>query len=96
MAYRLLYHPDVKKEDLPGIPENIKQRLRRAIEERLMNDPENYSDPLKKGLKGYRKLRVGEYRIIFKIFKNDIILLKIGHRKEVYSRISKRTISSTR
>lgn len=90
MPYRLLYHPDVKKEDLPGLPENIKQRLRRAIEERLLKEPEKYSDPLKKGLKGFRKLRVGDYRIIFKVYKNDIIVLKIGHRKEVYSKVSKR------
>ncbi len=39
MAYIIIYHPDIPKEDLPGIPRNIKDTIRRAIEIRLMSDP---------------------------------------------------------
>lgn len=86
MSYRLFYHPDIKKEDLPEIPRNMKERIRRAIEERLLIDPEKYGEPLRRGLSGYRKLRVGDYRVIYKVDRESIAVFKIGHRKEVYQR----------
>lgn len=87
MSYRLFYHPDIKKEDLPEIPRNIQERIRKAIEERLLVDPEKYGEPLKRGLRGYRKLRVRDYRVIYKVDKENIAIFKIGHRKEVYRRV---------
>ena len=90
MQYHLLYHPDIAGEDLRDIPKNIKKRLRKAIEERLGSNPEKYGEPLKRGLKGYRKLRVRDYRVIYKVEKKTVIILKIGHRKEVYQRHSSR------
>jgi len=87
MAYTLYYHPDIRKEDLPGIPENIRRRIRRAIEERLLKEPVKFGDYLKRDLQGYRKLRVGDYRVIYKIDQENIIILKIGHRKEVYTKL---------
>ncbi len=89
MAYQVVYHPEIKK-DLDGIPQNIKETIMRAIEERLVNNPEAVSQPLKRSLKGYRKLRVGDYRIIHKIQGNSIIILKIGNRKDVYDKIFSR------
>ena len=87
MQYQVFYHPDVKKEDLPSIPSNIKDRIKRAIGERLLKEPLKYGQPLKRSLRGYRKLRVGDYRIIFRVEKDAVIVLKIGHRKEVYNRV---------
>lgn len=84
MPYALFYHADVKEEDLPGIPRNMQERIRSAIEERLLADPGKYGEPLKRGLQGYRKLRVGGYRVVYKVDKEKILILKIGHRKEVY------------
>ncbi|MDP7421181.1 MAG: type II toxin-antitoxin system RelE/ParE family toxin [bacterium] len=90
MHYKLLYHQKIV-DDLKPLPQNIKTRIRKAIESRLLQDPFKYGLPLKRGLHGYRKLRVGDYRVIFKIEKDEIIILKISHRKEVYSKVSKRT-----
>jgi mRNA interferase RelE/StbE len=56
MSYRLYYHPSVK-DDIAGIPKNIKKRLKKAIEDRLLQDPLHYGDPLRKSLAGYRKLK---------------------------------------
>ena len=84
MAYKLIYHPDILKYDLPKIPKNIKESIRRAIEGRLLRDPLAYGGPLRHSLKGHRKLRVGDYRVIYRIAGDEIIVLKIGHRKEVY------------
>lgn len=88
--YSLLYHPDVLKHDLPRIPQNIKAAIRRAIEERLLTEPVLFGQPLRQSLKGHRKLRVGDYRVIYRIGRDEIIILKIGHRKEVYDKVSSR------
>jgi len=64
--------------------------IKRAIEERLAKHPGVYGKPLQRSLKGYWKLRVGEYRVVFKISGNDILILGIVHRKDVYRRIKKR------
>jgi len=90
MVYRLLYHSDVKKVDLPKIDARNKAMLKRAIKERLATQPEVYGKPLQGTLKGYRKLRVGEYRVVFKITEIEVLILGIIHRKEVYRQIQKR------
>ncbi|MBW2038358.1 MAG: type II toxin-antitoxin system RelE/ParE family toxin [Deltaproteobacteria bacterium] len=91
MAFRTLYHRDVKKVDLPKIDKKNRAMIKRAIEERLATRPELYGKPLRKTLKGYWKLRVGEYRIVYKISADDILILGIINRKDVYQRIKKRT-----
>lgn len=86
MPYQLFYHPDIR-EDISRIPANIKIRIKQAIENRLSADPLRYGEPLKRSLQGYRKLRVGDYRVIYKVNKEKIIVFKIGHRKEVYEKV---------
>ena len=90
MVYTLTYHPDVRKVDLPKIDEKNKSMIQRAIEERLSTRPEVYGKPLQRTLKGYWKLRVGEYRVVFKISGNEILILGIIHRKDVYQRVERR------
>ena len=45
---------------------------------------------IQKSLQGFRKLRVGDYRIIYKIEGESIIIFKIGHRREVYLNVFSR------
>jgi mRNA-degrading endonuclease RelE of RelBE toxin-antitoxin system len=61
-----------------------------TIETRLMTAPQQYGAPLRKTLKGYWKLRVGDYRIIFRIMDQVIYILGIIHRKKAYEKIGKR------
>ena len=84
MPYHLRYHPDVKAKDIPKLNRTIQKRVRIAIERRLLESPDKYSEPLRRTLKGYRKLRVGDYRIVLKIEGEDILILGICHRKDVY------------
>lgn len=90
MDLRLKYHPDVKRSDLPKIDAKNRGMIKRAIEDRLATQPETYGKPLRKTLKGYWKLRVGDYRIVFKVSSNSIFIFGIIHRKEVYKLIKKR------
>jgi mRNA interferase RelE/StbE len=90
MSFTLRYHPAVRSDDLPLIDRKMKDRIRRAIEERLQTLPHEYGEPLRKTLKGYWKLRVGDYRVVFKIMKSEVWILGIRHRKEIYKDIDKR------
>lgn len=90
MAYKLKYHLDVKRSDLPKIDAKNIDTIKRAIEERLATQPEAYGKPLRRTLKGYWKLRVGDYRVVFKVSNDSIFIFGIIHRKEVYRLVKKR------
>lgn len=82
--YKILYVDKVISEDLPNILDPWKSEIRQAIEKKLMTRPEVYSRPLRRSLKGYRKLRVGGYRVIFRVEANRIKIFVIQHRSTVY------------
>lgn len=90
MSFKLLYHPAVKTVDIPLLDSKIKNRLKKAIETRLTTAPHQYGEPLRKTLRGYWKLRVGDYRVVFRITKNEVWILGIVHRKDVYEKVTKR------
>ena len=62
-----------------------KKRLKQAIEKKLAVDPVHFGKPLRKSLYGSRSLRVGEYRIIYRIQKDIVEILLFGHRSTIYS-----------
>jgi mRNA interferase RelE/StbE len=90
LSFKLLYHPDVRDIDIPKLDKRARERIRSAIESRLEAAPEQYGEPLKRTLKGYWKLRVGDYRVVFKITKSEAWIFGIIHRKEIYGRIKRR------
>lgn len=90
MAFELRYHPDVRRRDLVKIDQRLKRRLARAIAARLATRPERYGSPLRGTLKGYWKLRVGNYRVVFKVVGSEVWIFGIMDRREVYTRIEQR------
>ena len=82
--YGVEYHPEVKTKDLLEINPDMKTRIKKAIEERLQVAPYDYGLPLRKSLKRYWKLRVGDYRIVYKIDNTTVRIFCICHRKNVY------------
>ncbi len=91
MAWQVIYHEDVP-EDLRAIPRNLRARMRRAIEERLMTEPAKYGERLRKDLAGAWKLRVGDYRIVFDLLTHSgtVRVLLIAHRRSVYGTLPRR------
>ena len=81
MAYKLKYHQDVKKSDLPKIDAKNKTMIKKAIEERLTTRPETYGKPLQRTLKGYWKLRVGDYRVVFKASNDSIFIFEFIEKR---------------
>ncbi len=90
VVFTILYHPLVLKDDLPKIGAAHRSRLKKAIEHKLMRDPALFGIPLRQSLKGHRKLRVGDFRIVFSIDKQTVFVVAILHRSIVYQMVSKR------
>jgi len=92
-SYRVGYHPAVAKKDIPALPKAVREKIKKAVEQRLMTEPLRYGKPLRFSLKGHRRLRVGDWRIVYRIDERDkkVIVLIICHRKDVYASLSSRT-----
>ena len=88
--FQIEYHHLVVRDDIPRISKEWQNKIRSVIEERLTTKPDLYSKPLRRSLKGYRKLRVGDYRIVFKIGGTTVKILAIQHRSIVYDEMEKR------
>lgn len=84
--FKVFYLPEVVKKQIPKLSLPARNRIKKAIEKKLAIDPVAFGKPLQYSLKGLRRLRVDDYRIIYKIDENElkITIVKIAHRKEVY------------
>jgi mRNA interferase RelE/StbE len=84
--YDILYAENVVKKDIPALPKTMRNRIKTAIEERLVVDPIGFGKPLQYGLKGHRRLRMGDYRIVYRLIpeKQQLMIVAIAHRKDIY------------
>jgi len=82
LAYRISYKSSVKK-DLKKISKpdqaNILDRIEKTLSIKAAHFPK-----LKGEFKSLRKFRIGDYRVIYSLSGEDVLILKIAHRKEVY------------
>lgn len=84
MAFNIKHKKSIAR-DLGRLDKKEARRILDKIEKDLSERAESY--PVLKGeFAGLRKMRIGDYRIIFTIMDNDIIVLRIGHRREVYKK----------
>lgn len=84
MKFTVVYHELVVKTDIPSLPKAVKEQVKKAIEKKLVTEPEKFGKPLRKSLKGYRKLRVSDYRIVFRIDDMTVKVFVIQNRAVVY------------
>lgn len=84
--YNIEYLDTVVEDDIPELSNKMKTTIKRAIEERLMIDPIGFGKPLRYSLKGHRRLRVSDYRIVYRIEEQNstVVIIAIKHRKDVY------------
>jgi mRNA interferase RelE/StbE len=82
LAYKILYKKSVER-DLKKLGKQEAQRIIDQLEAELTKKPDSY--PVLKGeFAGLRKFRVGDYRIIYSLMDENIVVLRVGHRREVY------------
>ena len=82
MAYKIAFKKSVSK-DLERLPPAEADRILRNIASELPEKADTL--PVLQGrFAGLRKYRVGDYRIIFSIVDETLLILRIKHRKDVY------------
>jgi len=69
------------------------QKLGRFIQKRIdeklrfylsQPNPLWFAEPLRDSRFGNWRFRIGDYRVLFDVEDDEIIVLKVGHRKDVY------------
>lgn len=73
-------------DDLSSLGKAEAVHIVKKVESHLSKDPSNLGKPLTANLSGLYRYRVGDYRIIYQIIKNElvVIVVSVGHRKDVY------------
>lgn len=82
--FKIEFSKEVYRQ-LKKIPKNIQDSIISAISERLSTNPYRFK-PLNKEWKGYYRLRVFSYRVIYKIYKEQVtvLIVRVGIRSNVY------------
>lgn len=81
--YKLLFSKEVA-DFLKRLDNSIRSRVLGKLK-KLETRPD-LGKPLTGQLTGFRSLRIGDYRVIYSIEREklSILVIKIGHRKNVY------------
>ncbi|MGL9778924.1 MAG: type II toxin-antitoxin system RelE family toxin [Wolbachia sp.] len=76
------------RKDISAFPETIKLRIKNAIRGRIATDPIGNGEPLQGKFKGQRKLRICDYRIIYRVntLERIVTITSIKHRRESYKK----------
>ena len=88
----MIYKIHVKRSAAKAL-KNIPKKDRKRITDKIDSLSENLPNPATTKMQGnnpFHKIRVGNYRIIYEIQNDDlvILILKIGHRKDVYQNLT--------
>ena len=85
IKYVIEYNEDIE-EKLGKFSKSVREMIRDVIDKKLTVDPVAYGKPLRYSLKGYRRLRVGDYRVVYRIIEDKVLvmIIDIDHRKNIY------------
>jgi mRNA interferase RelE/StbE len=91
LIWKVKIHKLVLSEDFKSINYSDKRIILKNIHKKLTVGPFEYGKPLLGELKGYWRLRIGDYRAIYKIKEDivEVLVIKIGIRRneEVYKKL---------
>ena len=73
------------QKDIRAVPGDIQPRVLSAIQA-LADDPRPHGIKQLKGLDDLYRIRVGAYRVIYRIHDDEleILIIRVRHRREVY------------
>ena len=72
-------------DDLKKLSKSVQNRVIDKMDFYInTSNPLKFAELIKDPRLGSFRYRVGEYRVIFDFKKDKIIILKIGHRKDIY------------
>ena len=84
MKYKLIYTQRGER-DLAKLDIKTKERIGKTLL-RFQEEPLKYAEKFSDPILGSFRFRIGDYRIIFDIGESEIVVLRVGHRKEIYRR----------
>ncbi len=82
MTYKIIYKSSVER-DLKKLAKAETVKVLSKIENDLSNNPEK-GEPLKGNFQGLYRYRIGDYRVIYTKTVDGILVLRVGHRRDVY------------
>ncbi len=87
--FEITYHHKIP-DDVLRLSSSNAREIKKAITDKLTVSPDFFGKPLQFSLKGLRSMRVGDYRVIFKLTKSEVLVVLIAHRSIVYKTLEKR------
>ncbi len=84
MKYKLVYTQRAIK-DIRKLEQNTKKRIGQALV-RYEEDPLKYAENLIDPRLGTYRFRIGDYRVVFDLEGSEIIVLRVGHRRDIYKK----------
>ncbi len=86
MAYKLEWKKSARKE-FKKLPKEDRRKIIESIENLVIAPFEGDFRKLVNYKNAYR-IRVGDYRVIYKVFKQLLVIeiIRVGHRKDIYRR----------
>ena len=77
-------HPLVWEEDFARLDPQARLRITKAIRSKLMTHPTQFGKPLTGPLRGYWRLRVDAYRVMYRVEQHRLVVLvvKVGMRRD--------------
>ena len=72
------------EDDLSSVQAQVRVRIVKAIRKKLTTHPTEFGKPLGGVLRGYRRLRIDEYRVIYRVEQQRLVVLivKVGLRRD--------------
>ena len=84
MKYNLVYTKRAVR-DIKKLDNTIKKRVGKTLL-KYKDKPLDFAEALKSSDLGTYRFRMGDYRVIFDIERNDVVVLRVGHRREIYKK----------
>jgi len=83
-AYRLLYKRTAEK-DIKKLSLQIQKRLKIKLDWFIAQEnPLLFAESLTKSVDAQYRFRIGNYRVLFDVEGENIVILHVQHRREVY------------
>jgi mRNA interferase RelE/StbE len=89
-VYKIAFHKAAVKE-LAALPRDAQKKVARVIDA-LARDPFPQASQTLKGSTSARRIRVGQYRVVYEVYVDRVIVyvVAVGHRREIYEIVERR------
>jgi len=75
--------PSGALKTIQKLDQKVKSRIGKTLL-RFSADPLGHAKALTNSSLGSYRFRIGDYRVIFDLEGDDIVVLRVGHRRQIY------------